>query len=117
MSEIVDRNGNEIPDEGAEGKQDDGRFFFRLIANDLGVDELSFRKNGELIFATLLFALDYINQTFDVPYPTTADFIQQLKESAEKFEALQRERKAQQEAANAAQAAVSDGPPPIGEQH
>ena len=92
---------------------DDGAFFFRLIASDLGVDELSFRKNGEMVFATLLFALDYINKTFDVPYPTTSDFIQQLKESAEKMEELQRERAAQQQPAGEPQ----EAPPGEAAQH
>jgi hypothetical protein len=73
-----------------EGDQPDLQkpFFFRLVAGATGVDELSFQKNGELIFATLLFTCEYINSTFDVPFPTTGDFIQALKEASDKVDEL-----------------------------
>lgn len=76
---------------------DDTKFFFSLTADDAGVTELKFRKQSGPLFSTLLFALDYINQSFDTPFPTVGTFIRHLAEVADKIEA---QHKLQQEAAN-----------------
>lgn len=77
---------------------DDGKFFFRLEADDNGVVELKFRKQVDRLFGTVLFAMDYINQSFDTPFPTVGTFIRHLAEVADKIEEQHAAR--QQEAAN-----------------
>jgi hypothetical protein len=79
--------------------KDDGKFFFSLQADDTGVTELKFRKNVERLFGTLFFALEYINQSFDEPFPTVGAFLRNLAEIADKVEENFRKTQAQ-EAAN-----------------
>jgi hypothetical protein len=79
--------------------KDDGQFFFSLQANNEGVSELKFRKNAERLFGTLLFAHDYINQSFDEPFPSVGAFLRNLAEIADKVEENFRKTQSQ-EAAN-----------------
>lgn len=71
----------------AEVPADDGKFFFVLKADENAVTELRFRKNANSLFSTLFFALDYINQSFDQPFPTLGTFLRHLAEIADKIEA------------------------------
>lgn len=71
----------------AEVQADDGKFFFVLKADENAVTELRFRKNANALFSTLFFALDYINQSFDQPFPTLGTFLRHLAEIADKIEA------------------------------
>jgi hypothetical protein len=81
--------------------KDDGQFFFSLQANNDGVTELKFRKQADRLLGTLLFALEYINQSFDEPFPTVGGFLRNLAEIADKVEENHRKAQAQeQEAAN-----------------
>jgi hypothetical protein len=81
--------------------KDDGKFFFSLQADEAGVTELKFRKNADRLFGTLLFAHDYINQSFEEPFPSVGDFLRNLAEIADKVEENFRNAQAQaQEAAN-----------------
>lgn len=73
--------------EEAVADAEDSKFFFSLQADDNGVTELKFRKEADRVFGTILFTLDYINQSFDVPYPTVSEFISQLSELAKYMEA------------------------------
>lgn len=63
-------------------------FSFSLKADETGVTELTFVKNAPPLFSTIFFALDYINSTFDTPYPSLGDFLRQLAESADQIDAL-----------------------------
>lgn len=71
-------------------------FFFSLTADENGVTELKFRKEASKLFGTLLFTLDYINQSFEQPFPTVGDFLRHLGDIADKVEA-----KVKEDAANA----------------
>lgn len=71
--------------------RDDGKFFMTLQANDEGVTELKFRKNAEKLFGTLLFTLEYINLSFDEPFPTVGDFLRHLATIADAVEARAKE--------------------------
>ena len=73
-------------------------FFFKLVADENGVTDLKFRKDAAKLFATLLFSLDYVNQSFEEPFPTVGDFVRHLAEVADKVE----EAQAQKEQLNAA---------------
>jgi len=84
----------------AQPEQDDTKFFFSLTADDAGVTELKFRKQSGPLFATLFFALDYINQSFDQPFPTLGTFLRDMADKADQVEAAYN---AQQQAANAAE--------------
>jgi hypothetical protein len=70
-------------------------FFFSLQSDDSGVTELRFRKDVQKVFGTLLFAIDYINQSFDEPFSTVGEFLRQLAEIADKVKEQAREREAQ----------------------
>jgi hypothetical protein len=63
-------------------------FFFRLIVDEQGVQELAFRKNADNVIRTLLNVSAYINGTFDNPFPTVGDFLRQLGTIADEVEAL-----------------------------
>ena len=80
MSENV-----EVP---ASAPDDDNKFFFRAIADENGLTELTFRKQPQPLFATLFFTLDYINQTFDTPFPTLGAFLRDMAEKADLFEEM-----------------------------
>ena len=67
-------------------------FFFNLSADENGVTELKFRKDASKLFATLLFSLDYVNQSFEEPFPTVGDFVRHLAEVADKVEAAQAQK-------------------------
>ena len=88
----------------ADVQPDDGKFFFSLQADDAGVTELKFRKQDVLLFATLFFALDYINQSFDQPFPTLGTFLRHMADKADQVEAAYHAR---QQAANEAEVAPS----------
>lgn len=81
---------NQAPVEGEV--VDDGKFFFRLVADDTGITELAFRKNAESVFGTILNALHFINGSFEQPFETLSDFIKVLGESADALDALQAQR-------------------------
>lgn len=81
---------NQVPVEGE--LVDDGKFFFRLSADDTGITELAFRKNAESVVTTILNALHFINSTFEQPFETLSDFIKVLGESADAVDALQAQR-------------------------
>lgn len=73
-------------------------FEFNLAADDKGVTELKFTKDAQKIFATMLFAIEYINSTFDQPFQSTGDFIRMLAETSDKMDIIQNERKASEAA-------------------
>lgn len=91
----------------AEVPVDDGRFFFSLTANDAGVQELKFRKNAGQLFSTLFFALDYINGTFDQPFPSLGAFLRDMADKADQMEAAYH---ANQQARSAAEGADTQAP-------
>lgn len=86
---------------------DDGKFFFSLQADENGVTELKFRKQADRVFGTMLFTLDYINQSFDVPYATVSEFIDTLSAMAKHIE---ERHAANKEAANDEGNASPDAP-------
>ena len=109
MSDTIDQNqaANDVAETTPEG------FFFSLQADESGVTELKFRKDAEKLFGVVLFGLEYINQTFDVPFPCVGDFCRRLGEIADQIEAAHNERmKQQQEQGNgqASEAATVAGP-------
>lgn len=100
MSEII-LNGNV-----AEALADDGKFYFSLTADETGITGLRFRKDAERVFGVLLFTLETVNSTFDVPFPSVGDFCRHLGTVADQVEATYKQR---QEEANG-QAANDAGP-------
>lgn len=64
-------------------------YFFRMVADQEGVSELTFQKNQDMVITTLLFLLDFVNTSFDKPYPATSDLILKLAESAKMLEDMQ----------------------------
>ena len=60
------------------------KFFFSLQADETGVTELKFRKDVGKLLGALFFSLDYINSSFDEPFPTLGDFLRNLAEIADK---------------------------------
>lgn len=78
----------------------DTKFFFSLQADESGVTELKFRKDANKLFGTLLFAHDYINQSFDQPFPSVGDFLRNLAEIADTVEKNFKLKQQEQEAAN-----------------
>ena len=90
--------------ENAEGNP----FFFSLQSDDSGVTELKFRKDVSKLFSTLLFAMEYINGSFDEPFPTTSAFIHELGNIADKVESalVQREASNDQEGTEGTEAAT-----------
>ena len=92
----------EVPS--AQPEQEDTKFFFSLLADDAGVTELKFRKQSSPLFATLFFALDYINQSFDQPFPTLGTFLRDMADKADQMEAAYNAR---QQAASEAEVAPS----------
>lgn len=91
---------------------DDGKFFFSLQADDAGVTELKFRKQSGPLFSTLFFALDYINQSFDQPFPTLGTFLRDMADKADQMEAAYNAR---QQAASEAEVAPSTPATEVGE--
>ena len=93
MSDTIDQNqaANDVAETTPEG------FFFSLQADESGVTELKFRKDAEKLFGVVLFGLEYINQTFDVPFPCVGDFCRRLGEIADQIEAAHNERMKQQQ--------------------
>ena len=75
-------------------------FFFSLKADDTGVLELKFRKDGEKLHRVVLFTLEYINQTFDTPFPSVGDFCRHLGSVADQIEAIYNQEQQEQAAAN-----------------
>ena len=63
-------------------------FSFSLKADENGVTELTFVKNAPSLFSTIFFTLDYINSTFDTPYPSLGDFLRRLADSADQIDVL-----------------------------
>jgi len=62
-------------------------FSFVLSADEAGVVELKFKKDAPKIFQVLLFAMNYINGTFDQPYATLGEFVRSLADIADQLEA------------------------------
>lgn len=89
-----------------EAPVDEGKFFFKLAADETGITELKFRKHAERVFGVVLYTLEQINSTFDVPFPSTGDFCRHLGTVADQVEAAYKQR---QEEANG-QAANDAGP-------
>ena len=87
----------EVPS--AQPEQDDTKFFFSLTADDTGITELKFRKQSIPLFATLFFALDYINQSFDQPFPTLGTFLRDMADKADQMEAAYNARQQASESA------------------
>ena len=86
-------------------------FFFSLQADESGVTELKFRKDAEKLFGVVLFGLEYINQTFDVPFPCVGDFCRRLGEIADQIEAAHNERMKQEQGNGQASEAANDAGP------
>lgn len=87
-------------------------FFFSLKADDTGVSELKFRKDGEKLHRVVLFTLEYINQTFDTPFPSVGDFCRHLGSVADQIEAIYNQEQQQQQQQQAQDAANDSAPPP-----
>ena len=100
MSEII-LNGN-VAETPAAPLADDGKFFFNLSADETGITGLRFRKDAERVFGVLLFTLEQVNGTFDVPFPCVGDFCRHLGTVADQVEAAykQRQEEANGQAAN-----------------
>lgn len=103
MSGTIDQNqaAADVPAE-PEG------FFFNLRADETGITEFRFRKE-ERVINVLMFAAEYINQSFDTPFPCVGDFFRHLGGAADQIEAA---LKQQQEQGNerASEAANDAGP-------
>ena len=93
----------------AEVPADDGKFFFTLIADDAGVQELKFRKNAGPLFSTLFFTLDYINGTFDQPFPSLGAFLRDMADKADQMEAAYHANQQARSAAEGAGSEASEG--------
>lgn len=79
---MQDQNINQaVPDQSAENK-----FFFNLQADENGITELRFKKDGPQVFGVLFATLEYINSTFDIPYPTVGEFLRMMADSADKID-------------------------------
>ena len=106
MSGTIDQNqaANDVAETTPEG------FFFSLQADESGVTELKFRKDAEKLFGVVLFGLEYINQTFDVPFPSVGDFCRHLGGVADQIEAAHNERVKQQQQEDANGQANDAGP-------
>jgi hypothetical protein len=86
-------------------------FFFSLQADDNGVTELKFRKDADKLFGVVLFGLEYINQTFDAPFPCVGDFCRYLGGVADQIEAAHNEYVKQEEGNGQASEAANDAGP------
>lgn len=107
MGNTIDLNqaANDVAETAPEG------FFFSLQADESGVTELKFRKDAEKLFGVVLFGLEYINQTFDVPFPCVGDFCRRLGEIADQIEAAHNERMKQEQGNGQASEAANDAGP------
>lgn len=103
MSGTVDHNQAAADVLGPALGNDNGKFYFKLVADDKGVQELGFRKDAPQIFATLLFVLEYINNGFDTPYPTTGDFIRELAATADRYKEIEDAHKKSQDQSDSKQ--------------
>lgn len=79
MSGTVDQN--------VAAAQVEPGFSFLLAADEGGVVDLKFKKDAPKIFQVLLFAMNYINGTFDQPYATLGEFVRSLADIADQLEA------------------------------
>ena len=86
-------------------------FFFSLKADDTGVSELKFRKDGEKLHRVVLFTLAYINETFDTPFPSVGDFCRHLGSVADQIETSYNQQQQQEEANGQASEAANDAGP------
>ena len=112
MSGTIDQEvaATQVPtDTAGEPPLDDGKFFFTLIADDAGVQELKFRKNAGPLFSTLFFALDYINGTFDQPFPSLGAFLRDMADKADQMEAAYHANQQARSAAEGAGSEASEG--------
>ena len=107
MSDTIDQNqaANDVAETTPEG------FFFSLQADESGVTELKFRKDAGKLFGVVLFGLEYINQTFAVPFPCVGDFCRRLGEIADQIEAAHNERMKQEQGNGQASEAANDAGP------
>lgn len=95
MSELVNEDGTPIQ---AEAPVETAvEFFFSLQADANGITELKFAKQIQPLFGVLLTTLDYINQSFDQPYPQLGDFLRSLADTADQVEAAHAAAKSTEE--------------------
>ena len=104
MSGTIDHESAQadVPVQGADA------FFFVLSANDAGITDLRFRKNGPLVMQTLMMALEYINSTFETPYPTLGVLLRDMADKADHMEELYRDYLRQQAGEESGEIASSE---------
>lgn len=95
---MEDLNINQAADQAVPEQSAENKFFFKLQADEAGITELTFKKDGPEVFGVLFATLDYINSTFDTPYPTVGEFLRMMADGADKIdeELRAREQAAQQ---------------------
>lgn len=108
MSELVNEDGTPIQAEAPV--EAPVEFFFSLQADATGITELKFAKQVQPLFGVLLTTLDYINQTFDQPYPKLGDFLRSLADTADAVDAAYASPNQSQGAANDAAVATEEVP-------
>lgn len=95
---MQDQNINQAAAEQAAPEQlAENKFFFSLQADENGITELRFKKDGPQVFGVLFATLEYINSTFDTPYPTVGEFLRMMADSADKID---EELRAREQATN-----------------
>jgi len=62
-------------------------FFFKVEADTNGITELTFKKDAVGVFSTLFAIADFVNNSFDTPFPSVGDFLRDLAGTADKIEA------------------------------
>lgn len=89
MSEILNQDGQAFaaPEVPAEAEAPIP-FNFSLQADASGITELRFVKQIEPLFGTILTMADYINSTFDQPFPTLGAFLRSLADTADQIESV-----------------------------
>lgn len=86
---MQDQNINQaaaVADQAAPEQSAENKFFFALQADENGITELRFKKDGPQVFGVLFATLEYINSTFDTPYPTVGEFLRMMADSADKID-------------------------------
>lgn len=73
-------------DQAAPAQPVENKFFFSLQADEDGITELRFKKDGPQVFGVLFATLDYINSSFDTPYPTVGEFLRMMADGADKID-------------------------------
>lgn len=100
-----------INPEQAAADADDGKFFFSLQADENGITELKFRKQGPNVLGVLLGVSDYVNQTFDQPFPSVSHFLHHLAGIAAEVESKLAMQQQQEVADGQASEAANDAGP------